>query len=244
MEELFWIIVTIIAGLARLLAARKKEQPPAPPRRLAAPPAPPLAAGQGGGSVEEALRREVEEFLRRAQGSPPQKPSQRSPQKTPQRGQRPAKRQADGQGRQVAVERPTGPRRLVDNRPTAGGGVPVTGTTSAAASTRVSGQAIGSGVGAYVDLQLSGTKAIAQHAQQLGEQVAQADNKIEAHLRDKFVHQLGSLQHQDAATGRVAAAGSPAAQQLMEMLRQPGGARQLVIASEILRRPVERWGKN
>jgi hypothetical protein len=82
-------------------------------------------------------------------------------------------------------------------------------------------------------------QGVAQHAQALGADIAQTDERMQEHLRQKFVHQVGAI----APTTSVQrqATGSPAAAELRAMLARPGGARQLIIASEILRRPEERW---
>ena len=80
-------------------------------------------------------------------------------------------------------------------------------------------------------------QGVAQHAQSLGADIAQTDERMQEHLRQKFVHQVGAI----APTTSVQrqATGSPAAAELRAMLARPGGARQLIIASEILRRPED-----
>ena len=67
---------------------------------------------------------------------------------------------------------------------------------------------------------VSGTQVLAAHAQHLGADVAQADAR---------------MQEQRTVTR------SAAAQELFNMLSKPDGMRQIVIASEILRRPEDRW---
>src|SRR5262249_50884243 len=106
------------------------------------------------------------------------------------------------------------------------------------------GGPLGAGVARYVEEQLRGVKALGEHAQHLGAEVAQADAKMEQHLAQKFVHQVGALAAQATATTPnqpSAPARSPMAQELLNMLSRPGGVRQAVVASEILRRPEERW---
>ena len=82
-------------------------------------------------------------------------------------------------------------------------------------------------------------QTVAQHTQNLGVDVALADERMEDHLRERFAHQLGAL----SPTTKVQrqATGNPAAADLRALLSRPGGASQLIIASEILRRPEERW---
>ena len=84
------------------------------------------------------------------------------------------------------------------------------------------------------------TQQLAAHAQLLGADVAQADERMVEHLQQRFTHQLGALE-QRAAEPVKKAVRSPMAQEVLNMLAQPGGVRQLVVASEILRRPEERW---
>src|SRR5262245_28901426 len=125
------IIFMILYGVAQLVGGKQApgRKPPAPrPRPLPDMPGmgpnPPGAAGPNAAgqpaSLEETLRREVEDFLKRAQGQPvpqnrkaQQQPPQR-PQQQPQR-QRPAA-PAPPARRPVQVEtfRQTPPRRLVE----------------------------------------------------------------------------------------------------------------------------------
>jgi hypothetical protein len=103
---------------------------------------------------------------------------------------------------------------------------------------------LGSGVGQHVAEHLGGSQAaLAAHAQSLGANVATADERMVAHLQQKFTHQLGALQHQDTTKTQTRAVRSPAAQALVDLLKQPGGMRQMVLASEIMRRPEERWDR-
>ncbi len=84
------------------------------------------------------------------------------------------------------------------------------------------------------------TNDITQHARQLGEEVALADDKIDAHIHQKFDQGLGTL-----ASGR-----DPYAQDsnntmnrdlgqhdLLDLLREPKTLRQAILVSEILKRP-------
>jgi hypothetical protein len=101
---------------------------------------------------------------------------------------------------------------------------------------------LGSGVAQHAAEHLQGVRAIAQHVQQLGADVAQADERMEQHLREKFAHQLGALAPAvtTVAEPQRPATSSPAATELRALLARPGGIRQLIIANEILRRPGER----
>lgn len=79
------------------------------------------------------------------------------------------------------------------------------------------------------------TKEIASHVTTLGAEVGQADEKLQSHLQEKFQHQLGSLQ-QKGPTEKKQQRQSTAAE-IAQMLRSPTGVRQIIVASEILRRP-------
>ena len=85
--------------------------------------------------------------------------------------------------------------------------------------------------------------AIGQHAQRLGEEVALADDRMQAQLQQKFDHRVGTLTPVSPSTvvPASAGAGNSAAREFRELIARPGGMRQIVIANEILRRPEERW---
>jgi hypothetical protein len=235
------VIILMIMGAASHLMTAKPKKPPVRQRPVA-PPNPGAPAGQGGQplTLEESLRREVEEFMRRAQGREPTAPPKQTPPPLPQRtppprtaASRPAARPAPQRPpeRRAAASPPAQPavRRLTD--------APGAQTT---AQSPASTAPLGSGVGQHVAQHLGGSQALAAHAQSLGADVATADERMVAHLQQKFTHQVGALQHQNTTT-QTRAVRPPAAQALVDLLQQPGGMRQVVLASEILRRPEERW---
>jgi hypothetical protein len=80
------------------------------------------------------------------------------------------------------------------------------------------------------------TADITQHAATLGVEVGHADEKLQAHLQEKFQHQVGALEprQQRAEPQRRQ---NKAAAEIAALLRSPTGMRQAIIASEILRRP-------
>lgn len=93
-----------------------------------------------------------------------------------------------------------------------------------------------------------------QRAAHLGEETAQADDRLEARLHQTFDHQLGRLQQTSSvgpqATARtatdVAASVTTAAANemltfLVGALRSPQQVRQAIILSDILQRPEHRW---
>lgn len=242
LEAAVVIILMIVGGLSKVMTAKPKPKPPlrpAPP-----PPNPGAPAGQGGQplTLEESLRREVEEFMRRAQGREPAAPPKPSPQPLPQRTS-PQRTVASRPGARPAAQRP--PERRAAARPPSEPTVrrltdaPGAQTTAQSPGTSAP---LGSGVGQHVAEHLGGSQALAAHAQSLGANVATADERMVAHLQQKFAHQVGALQQQDTTT-QTRPIRSPAAQALVNLLKQPGGMRQVVLASEVLRRPEERWGR-
>jgi hypothetical protein len=97
-------------------------------------------------------------------------------------------------------------------------------------------------------------KQFEQRAARLGGEVAQADDKIEAHLKEKFSHRLGTLERQPGVTAAPLApqpttdAGAPtvtvsatAAAGFAALLTTADNIRQAVVLTEILNRPTDRW---
>ena len=80
------------------------------------------------------------------------------------------------------------------------------------------------------------TADVTQHMATLGKEVGQADEKMEAHLIEKFQHQVGALEHRQKRPERQVKQNTAAAE-FAKLLRSPNGMRQVIIASEILRRP-------
>lgn len=86
---------------------------------------------------------------------------------------------------------------------------------------------------------------LAENAAHLGEQIAAADDRVEARLHEKFDNRLGTLMNRPG--GAQPAAVEPtkepttAAGRIRKKLIAPGGAREAVILSEILRSPVDRF---
>jgi hypothetical protein len=239
------IIFVVIYGVAHLVGAlqqEKKKRIQRPPQQdpveleLGRPERPAGDRDAAGAdkpvSLEETLRREVEEFLKRAQGGP--KAEAKRPQ-APQR-QRPAAQTTKSRPQQPA-EPPT--RRLVDDPQSVTGRKPPEPVLDVVRT----GPPTGAAVDAYVAEQMRGVAAIGQHAQRLGEEVALADDRMQAQLQQKFDHRVGTLTPVSASTVVPASAGtgSSAAREFRELLARPGGMRQIIIANEILRRPEERW---
>ncbi|MCI0359300.1 MAG: hypothetical protein L0211_12550 [Planctomycetaceae bacterium] len=102
-------------------------------------------------------------------------------------------------------------------------------------------------LGKYIAQDLRGAEEIAEHTRHLGEEVDQADDKLEAHLHQVFDHKLGQLKKSTmepaAASPSQAArdAALPGAASIAHLLVDPQNVRNAVILAEILRRPEDSW---
>lgn len=246
LQSLIPIIFVILYGIAHLVGAlqQEKKRSKAKPRPQPAPAE--LASGNRPGvnpagkpeNLEDSLRREVEEFLKRAQGQPQQQPAKAPQARPPQRNQ-PRPLTDRGQQRPLrpperSIE-PAKPRRLVETvavGTSAAPNEPLPSLLGAPPAPTGSTRHIGDPLR---------TQPLTQHAQSLGADIAQADERMEEHLRQTFVHPVGTLAARRQAAAHQQAASSPAAQEIRNLLTRPGGIQQLVVASEILRRPGERW---
>jgi hypothetical protein len=97
----------------------------------------------------------------------------------------------------------------------------------------------GDNVGRHVAAHERRTEQIAEHTRHLGEEVDQADDKLEAHLHDVFDHQLGRLKKSNIEAGHQGrqAANDLTASQIQQMLLTPQSIRDAIVLGEILRRP-------
>ena len=111
----------------------------------------------------------------------------------------------------------------------------------------------GADVAQHVAKRMS-TAAFSQRVATLGAAVDQADDRMESHLQEKFVHGLGQL---GTRTGAAAAStldqskavppsqatATPAilASEVISMLRNRQQLRTAILLSEILQRPEHRW---
>ncbi len=225
-QVVFAIIVFVLYSIGQWVSAREQaKKQPAQPRQARRPQVPqggPLkgqglerqrpvgeAPGAGQGNQEEALRREVEDFLRRAQGKPP-------------RQEQPARLQPKPQPKKQ-------PSRLVAEQ--AESRKPALSSESSQLTSNLRRE----GVAEHVTSHLSSQQMI-DHAERLGDQVGQADERLESRLHKKFDHQMGSLKQQSKSTAPETKE-LTAAEEVVQLLHKPGGMRQLIIAQEILRRP-------
>ena len=176
------------------------------------------------------MKDEVEDFLRRvaqmraqaeaqAKGQQPAPPPPQKPPK--QRAQRP--------------QAPQPPPRLVPERQ-------LTAPFAPAVEPEVINAELAErdAVSQYVQRDIRGPQEIAEHTRMLGAEVDAADEKLEAHLHQVFDHQLGRLKK----TASESAAGPPSKpvtemslEQIQRLLRSPSSIRDVIILTEILRRP-------
>ena len=231
------IIFLALGGLQQLLTGGKQDKKGKPPKRRPAkrPPAPGVAgqpAGQAAPDQADPLRAEVEQFLRKADGNKPEQGRQQ-PQGRPQ----PAR--PIGRERRPAPEAGRQPRRDVRTKqpPRQPRRRPATPVGTQAKTEEVI-ELREEDIQEHVDRHLS-KHDVTEGTRHLGQQVAQADDKLEARLSEKFEHRLGSLQHKEEAPEEEA--GQSIAEEVRELLSQPQGMRQLIVANEVLRRPEERW---
>lgn len=224
-EILIGIIFFVLYGLGQLMGARDegkkkaRQRQPRPARPQQPQPGRPNVGGAPPNQADP-LRAEVEEFLRRAQGKQAEPRRQEQPKPAPPPRQMPPRRPI-----REEVTRPAQPMRQPP-RP------PVRTPESEPVELRLEG------VAEHVARHVS-TQDIAVHTSSLGADVALADDKLEARLQETFQHKIGQLQHreEDAAAQRP----KTIAEEIRQLVRQPAGMRQLIIAGEVLRRPEERW---
>ena len=215
-------IFFILWIVGQLLGSREVAKKKAPPRRPKPPQPQPdqrlpvdLAEGQRQPprNQEEALRSEVEEFLRRTQG----KPARKQPPK-----RKPVRRQP---------EQSDEPRTLVSKADRAAAPRQPTQPISSREGQQLRQEGVAEHVAKHLD-----TGAMTAHSAALGAELGQSDERLEARLHEKFDHSLGSIQKRSTA----AAAKSPDADiaaDIVALLSKPGGMRQMIVANEILKRP-------
>ena len=109
---------------------------------------------------------------------------------------------------------------------------------------------IGSGTGSGVHSRVGSTLTTSLRQEgSLAQDIEHADERMQAHLSDKFEHQLGELgamtgqseQSTYAAAKTESRAAASGDLSLLSLLRSPQGLRSLVIANELLRLPSDRW---
>lgn len=191
---------------------------------LAEEPAQARAGGQGGGAVAQAggrnapgdVRSEVEQFLRRL--GEQQQAAGKKPKRSIDPFEEPTRRKPKRKRKQRNVESPR-----VD--------VITEDSQESPQSNRRVGERLTEG-------------RLAEHASHLGEHVAQADDRLEARLHEKFDHRLGNISSRSSGDQTPAEAEPEqlsSAARVRAMLSSPSGVRDAIILQEVLSRPVDRW---
>ena len=87
------------------------------------------------------------------------------------------------------------------------------------------------------------TAEFSRREEHLADEVAQADEKMDEHLRGVFDHRLGQFAQSSADTGQSGTpeAFSVGAAALIALLTTPQTVRQAIVINEILQRPEQRW---
>jgi len=268
---LFFIIWTV----GQLLGNRKEAKQQKKPRRPR-PPQPVEVAQRGPQGVarlgpprkqEDALRSEVEDFLRRAQGQPAKKPdnkpgwqqpipAERQQKKSPRSTLVSSAQQTEvsrAQQTEVSRAQQTEVSRAQQTEVSRAQQTEVSRAQRTAASKGPARRPAGpqqvsaegqnlrqEGVAEHVAKHLS-TQDIVAQSSALGETVGLADERLETRLHAKFDHDLGRLSHRETPTDSTpqakAMTGADIATEIAAMLSEPQGMRKLIVANAILNRP-------
>lgn len=253
------LLVILASGAVRMFRESKQAQERAERQRRQPLPeqggdgVPQMAEARGPQpprqAPQETIRSEVEEFLRRV-GSDRDEGREQPPdrRRTGQRQQRQPRIEvldadpgADS-GFEVD-ERPREQRRRSFAAPLAPQAEAVRSSMTQA---RTEGIERGESVAEHVATHLK-RGAFAERASQMGEELSQTDERLEARLHQKFDHGLGSLSARRLVReaedlqqkGRDEA--PSVADGILELLSTPQGVQQAVILNEVLSRPIDRW---
>ncbi|HIN95550.1 MAG TPA: hypothetical protein EYN03_07875 [Planctomycetes bacterium] len=96
------------------------------------------------------------------------------------------------------------------------------------------------GVAQHVTDHLNTTE-YADRASHLGEEVGEADERLEEHLHTTFDPMLGTLEHEDLDPSSEEKSSESALQGLQQLLRSKSALRNAIILREIIDRPDHRW---
>ena len=240
-ETLVAVVIFILWAVGQAMEAKKKkaapQKPLAPQPVRPVPPKPQQAAAQQ--QPPDRLREQVDEFLRRAgrkadEMGPGPKPQRVQPAPAPQLVPAAAEREMDIEVvLDDDMDNPP-PRQLVQSAGDAKRGRRHQPRKLAAAPPHH--ESVAEHVAEHV-----GSRTFAERTSHLGEQVAQADEKIEAHLHHKFDRELGTLGRSSVAPTAQSPPADSLATEIAAMLASPAGMRQAIVLGEILQRPEHRW---
>ncbi len=175
------------------------------------------------------MPRDIEEFLKMA--------AQRRQQQKAQANQAArANRTTPPAGNRPPPPRPGSPPPRTPLRPATNDEIVVIGES--AAEPDPYRQSVRDHVRSHID-----TSSLSEHASRLGEEVALADDKLDARLHSTFDHNVGNLKINTGSalsttTTTTARDVSPLARDLLEMLSNPQSIRQAILISEVLKRPT------
>jgi hypothetical protein len=235
---IFWVIQKIAEENK---AKQKRAQRPAAPPARAAVQGGAQADQQPAGQQADALRNQVEEFLRRAnQGN---QPKQGAPQA---RKPAPPVREIE---LLVDEELSPAPRRAVGSplgtmqSRAADREVPVIAPSDKRPERRPVTPRKRKSLAEQADERAAArTKSMAQHASSLGRRIITEDQQFDDQLKAKFDHTVGTLTASTvSASESVPVARDTPASQIAAMLANPDGVRQAVVLNEVLSRPTDRW---
>lgn len=171
------------------------------------------------------MRDEVEEFLRRAAARRAQAEAKRREQQQPAQPPRPQQQPIQ---RQPLVQRPS----VIQSEPL----VEIIDAEVADTSSRFSSS---------VSQHMRGSAEIGRHASNLGSEVDQSDDRLEARLHKTFDHQIGQLKDTTTAAPVKEVLQSSeamlASMNLTKLLSNAQSIRNAIVLSEVLTRPEHRW---
>jgi hypothetical protein len=243
--EVIGAVIGMIAFIAwiiqKVAEANKQAAPPRARPQVAPPQAQPQPAGQAGGMrpaghQADALRDQVEEFLRRAGQGPKGDPRQ-APQRRPQPVASEIEILLDEESA-VPERRPLAePLRPMASR------VP----NVAAADKRPPRRSVTprkrKSLAERADERAAARqRSMAEQAAQLGQRIIHEDQQFDSQLKAKFDHAVGTLaDSSEAPVVLEPAASDTPAGRIAAMLASPEGVQQAIVLNEILRPPTERW---
>ncbi|QDS97629.1 hypothetical protein [Adhaeretor mobilis] len=241
-DQIIGIVFLIIAGLTQLFSNRKPKPKPQRPVRVPRPqagqPGQPgnVPAAGAAGAGQDKLRREVEDFLRRARGEAPAADEQGAARQRELSGDRSgAQRRHEVQKEGKPKQSPrNSPRRQAQQRPQPQR-QPVNEPRLRMEPIEESDITHGDTVAEHVATHMDSAHDTAERVSHLGEEVGYADERLEEHLRHKFDHKIGTLEQRSASV--EVETRSDVAAEVIDMLMQPGGMQRVIIANEILKRP-------
>ena len=230
---IFWVVyqVLVAMGEERESGKRAKQRPePDPDMILIDESGRPIdpETGQPIMAIDEALvgdqqevRSEVDEFLKRVGAEPvgqvQAEPERQRPQLDP--FEEPPRRQKRKRRRKPNTDRPEVEVLIGDQ--------------ARAASEK------------QVDYGRLAEERLSEQASHLGEKIAQADDRVEARLHEKFDHRLGKLSRRESGseptTKEPESTELSPAERARALLSSPQGVRDAVILNEIFSRPSDRW---